>query len=208
MELDEFKKYWTAAQQEDYKQQKHTTEAIDKIIMNATNTLGELKEKSIFWNRIGGWNSAIMIILVAVHIALLLYRGKEGQGLAGKLPLIGILVGFAWFSRWTYQRQEQIFSANTHQSLKAALSATILDFKRYYRFTNSIFLVISPLAFYAVFALLPGKPGMSWTAMVSLSCALTGFSFLIRFWYYKVVYFKRIKAMEANLRELENGQLS
>lgn len=206
MELDEFKKHWNAAQKEEIKQQEHSTETINTMIMNTTNALGELKKKSIFWRKIGGWNSALLILLVITYIGRLFLKSEGSLDWVAKLPLIAILIMFILFSKWTYNRQEEIFSNNTNASLKESLRKTLLDFKSYYRFTNLIFLIISPLAFYAVFKLSLTGSELSLTTIMLSSIALTGISMLSRYWYYKTVFFRRIKDMESNLSELENVQ--
>ncbi|UOQ69919.1 hypothetical protein [Hymenobacter volaticus] len=116
---------------------------------------------------------------------------------------MAVLVGFALFSGWTYRRQAEIFSEHTNAPTREALRQTLGAFKTYYRFTNAVFLVVSPVAFYAVFEV-PGS-GLSFATIGLASAALTGFSFLLRYWYYRAVFFSRIKAMEANLRELEEA---
>ncbi|WP_205502348.1 hypothetical protein [Rufibacter psychrotolerans] len=204
MELDEFKERWGAARKEAPDQQGHTRKAIDRIIRSNTGSLGELKGKSAFWNRVGGWNSALMILLAIGYLVWQYYRGVGGYTLSAKLPLVAVLVGFALFSRWAYSRQEEIFTENTDASSKEALRKILSDFRSYYRFTNLVFLFISPVAFYAVFAVFLTGSGLSVTAVILASTALTGISFLLRYWYYRAVYFKRIKVMESNLRELED----
>ncbi|KAA3437660.1 hypothetical protein [Rufibacter hautae] len=204
MDLDEFKKRWGATQKEGPDQQGHTREAIDRIIKGNTYSLGELREKSAFWNRIGGWNSALMVLLAVGFLVWQYHRGMAGAALAGKLPLVAVLIGFALFSSWTYRRQEEIFTENTDASSTEALRRTLSEFRRYYRFTNTVFLIISPVAFYAMFAVFLDRLVLSLGAVVLASAALTGFSFLLRYWYYRAIYFRRIKAMEANLRELED----
>ncbi|WP_210487769.1 hypothetical protein [Rufibacter aurantiacus] len=204
MELDEFKNRWGATQKVGTQHQGHTREAIDRIIKGNTSSLGELREKSAFWNRIGGWNSTLLVLLAVGYLVWQFYLGMEGRTLAGKLSLVIVLVGFALFSSWTYRRQEEIFLENTDASSTEALRRTLSDFRKYYRFSNTVFLVISPVAFYAVFAVfLPGW-GLSFAVTGLASVALTGFSFLFRYWYYRAVFFSRIRAMEANLRELED----
>ena len=201
MELDEFKQSWGAARREGPEQGAPTREALDRILARNARSLGELREKSAFWNRFGGWNAALLVLLAVGCLVWHCHRGLGGGALAGKLPLAAVLVGFAGFSRWTYRRQEQIFSENTAASSREALRRTLAAFKTYYRFTNAVFLVVSPVAFYAVFEL-PGV-GLPFATTSLASAALTGFSFLFRYWYYRAVFFRRIKAMEANLRELD-----
>ena len=202
MELDEFKKSWGTARREQSAPGGHTRQALAKIIERNTNSLGELRDKSAFWNRIGGWNAVLLVLLTVGYLVWQYHRGLTGAALAGKLPLVAVLVGFALFSGWSYRRQEEIFSQNTDASSREALRRTLAEFRKYYRFTNSVFLVVSPVAFYAVFEL-PGI-GLPFATSSLVAVALTGFSFLLRYWYYRAVFFRRIKAMEANLRELED----
>lgn len=202
MELDEFKKSWGTARRKQPAPGGHTRQALAKIIERNTNSLGELRDKSAFWNRIGGWNAVLLVLLTVGYLVWQYHRGLAGAALAGKLPLVAVLVGFALFSGWSYRRQEEIFSQNTDASSREALRRTLAEFRKYYRFTNSVFLVVSPVAFYAVFEL-PGV-GLPFATSSLVAVALTGFSFLLRYWYYRAVFFRRIKAMEANLRELED----
>lgn len=202
MELDEFKKSWGTARREQPAPGEHTRQALAKIIERNTNSLGELRDKSAFWNRIGGWNAVLLVLLTVGYLVWQYHRGLAGAALAEKLPLVAVLVGFALFSGWSYRRQEEIFSQNTDASSREALHRTLAEFRKYYRFTNSVFLVVSPVAFYAVFEL-PGI-GLPFATSSLVAVALMGFSFLLRYWYYRAVFFQRIKAMEANLRELED----
>ncbi|MHA6248238.1 hypothetical protein ACXYMU_09905 [Pontibacter sp. CAU 1760] len=206
MELEEFKAHWKAVQQEDIIQQEHTPETLNQIIINTTNTMGELQEKSSYWRTFGSWNSGLMLLLVIVYCSMLYYRGEAVQTILDKLPLITIIVVFALFSNWVYKRQEEIFSATTNESLKEGIRNTLLNFKRYYRFTNLVFLLLAPVAFYAIFELFLKGMALPLSSILLISIALTVFSFAIRYWYYRTIYFKRIKAMEANLSELESVQ--
>jgi uncharacterized protein (DUF3820 family) len=202
MELDDFKKSWGTARRQGSEPGGHTREAVNRILARNTHSLGELQEKSAFWNRIGKWNAALLVLLPVAYLVWQYHRGLGGGALAGKLSLVAVLVGFALFAGWTYRRQAEIFSENTNATTREALRQTLGAFKNYYRFTNTVFLVVSPVAFYAVFEV--QGFGLSF-ATTSLACAaLTGFSFLFRYWYYRVVFFRGVKAMEANLRELED----
>jgi len=202
MELDDFKKSWGTARRQGPEPGGHTREAVNRIIARNTCSLGELREKSAFWNRIGRWNAALLVLLPVGYLVWQYHRGLGGGALAGKLSLVAVLVGFALFSGWTYRRQAEIFSENTNATTREALRQTLGAFKNYYRFTNAVFLVVSPVAFYAVFEI--QGFGLSFATTSLASAALTGFSFLFRYRYYRAVFFRRIQAMEANLRELED----
>jgi hypothetical protein len=204
MELDEFKAHWKAVQQQELKQQAHTPEELDRIIVNSTSTLGELQEKSSFWKTVSSWNSALMYLPLIGYCTLLFYRGEPSQVILGKLPLMAVVVVFSWFSNWTYKRQEAIFSETTNESLKEGIRNTLVNFKKYYRFTNLVFVVLAPIAFYAVFELFLAKGlKLSLSTTLLICVALTVLSFLLRYWYYRTIFFKRIKVLEANLKELE-----
>lgn len=203
MELDTFKKSWGTARREGAEHGGYTREALNRIIERNTSSLGKLREKSAFWNRFGGWNAALLVLLTVGYVVWQYHLGLGGSALAGKLSLAAVLVGFALFSSWTYRRQAEIFSENADASSREALRRTLAAFKNYYRFANSVFLVVSPLAFYAVFE--GAGFGLSFAAISLASVALTGCSFLLRYWYYRAVFFSRIKDMESNLLELEDG---
>jgi hypothetical protein len=201
MELDEFKTSWGAARKEGPEQAGPAREAVDRLIARNGSSLGELREKSAFWNKFAGWNAALLVLLPVGSLVWQYHRGLGGGALAGKLSLVAVLVGFALFSRWAYRQQEEIFSANRDASSREALRRILAAFNTYYRFTNAVFLLVSPVAFYAVFEV-PGS-NRSVATMCLAAAALTGFSFLLRYGYYRAVFFRRIQAMEANLRELE-----
>ncbi|GGF28944.1 hypothetical protein [Hymenobacter cavernae] len=201
MELDEFKKSWGTARPEGPVPGGHTREALNQILERNTGALGELREKSAFWNKAGGWNAVLLVLLTVGYLVWQYHLGLGGSALAVKLTLAAVLVGFALFSGWSYRRQQQIFSEYTDASSREALRQTLAAFKKYYRFTNSVFLVISPVAFYAVFE--GASFGLSFATIGLASVVMTGCSFLLRYWYYRAVFFSRIKAMESNLRELE-----
>ncbi|RYU77647.1 hypothetical protein [Hymenobacter persicinus] len=201
MELDEFKKGWGAVRSDGPAQGGHTREAVDRILARTTSSLGELRDKSDFWSRFSRWNAALLVLLPVGYLGWQYQRGLGGGTLAVKLLLAASLVGFALFSGWSYRRQAEIFSENTDASSREALRRILAAFKKYYRVTNAVFLVVSPVAFYAVFEV-PGF-GLSVAATCLAAAALTGLSFLFRYWYYRAVFFRRIKALEANLRELE-----
>lgn len=203
MELDDFKKSWGTARQQGPEPGGYTREAVNRLLERNTRSLGELQEKSAFWNWFGRWNAALLVLLPLGYLVWQYHRGLGGGALAGKLALVAVLVGFALFSGWTYRRQAEIFSEHTNTPTREALRQTLGAFKTYYRFTNAVFLVVSPVAFYAVFEV-PGA-GLSFATIGLASAALTGFSFLLRYGYYRAVFFSRIKAMEANLRELEEA---
>jgi hypothetical protein len=203
MELDEFKQSLGTARPEGPVPGGYTREAVNQMLARNTGALGELREKSAFWSKAGGWNAALLVLLTGGCLGWQYHLGLGKGALAVKLALAAVLVGFALFSGWSYRRQEQIFSEYTDASSREALRRTLAAFKKYYRFTNSVFLVISPVAFYAVLEL--AGLGLSLATSGLVVAALTGCSFLGRHWYYRAVFFRRIQAMEANLRELEEA---
>lgn len=203
MELDDFKKSLGTARPEGPVRGGHTREAVNQILERNTGALGELREKSAFWNKAGGWNAVLLVLLTVGYLVWQYHLGLGGGALAVKLTLAAFLVGFALFSGWSYRRQQQIFSEYTDASSREALRRTLAAFRKYYRFTNSIFLVISPVAFYGVLEL--AGVGLSLATSGLIVAALTGCSFLGRHWYYRAVFSRRIQALEANLRELEEA---
>ncbi|WP_114783636.1 hypothetical protein [Botryobacter ruber] len=130
MELDEFKKHWIAAQQQEVKQQAHSPEDLNKIILNSNSTLEELQEKSSFWRTVGSWNSVLMLLPLIGYCTMLYYKGEASQVILEKLPLMVIIVVFAWFSNWTYKRQEEIFFETATGSVREGIRNTLMNFKR------------------------------------------------------------------------------
>lgn len=205
MELDDFKTHWNAVHQAEIKHQAHTPETLGYIIENTSSTLGELRTKSSFWKTLGSWNSAMLLVLAIGYGAMLYYKGESPQEITAKLPLLGIIVCFALFSNWAYKRQDEIFSAATGENLKVQIRSTLHTFSRYYRFSNLAFLVLGPMAFYAVIALFFAQLELPLSSILLICAFLTGLSFLVRYVYYRNTYFKRLKSLEANLMELENA---
>ena len=214
MELDEFKTYWNTIQDKEFKKQKLTKEKLDQIIMKTTETLDYLQKKSAYWSKINKFNPQrykgmlipiSLIILVKVFLlavksntigAFLTYLGMS-------LTYIVIIVIFSLANKWTFKRQQQIFTFNDRGNLKETLTKTITDFKRFYVKFNIIYLLLYPMFYYAVIKLVT-----YWTPSTNtllLTCVLlTVVTLAISHLLYKVQIINKIKLLEANLKELED----
>ncbi len=217
MELDEFKTYWNSIQDKEFKKQKLTKEKLDRIIMKTTETLDYLQKKSAYWAKINKFNTQTfkgmlipisLIILVKVFLlavksnsigAFLTYLGMS----LTYLVIIGV---FGLANKWAFKRQQQIFTFNDRGNLKETLTKTISDFKRFYVKFNIIYLLLYPLFYYAVIKLLVTYWTPS-TNTVLLTCALlTVVTLAVTHLMYKVQFINKIKLLEANLKELEEGE--
>ncbi len=220
MELDEFKTYWNTIQDKEFKKQKLTTEKLDQIIMKTTETLDYLQKKSAYWSKVSKVNKPMSQILMGMLIPFSLIILVKASFMAGKTNSIGasltyvgtsliymaIIVIYCYVTVWVFKRQLQIFTVNNSENLKETLRKTITDFKRFYVKFNIIYLFLYPMYYYAVIKLII----ITWTPSTNnilLTCALlTIASLALGHLYYKLRYFNKVKLLEANLKELEEGE--
>jgi len=206
MELDEFKTYWKSGQEKELDQQKYSTDTINSIIMNATNTLGQLHQKSIYWNKIGKPIFITAIIALLIDQALWLFWPSGNKALGTTLPFVLIMIVFMLVSLWVYNYQQQLFVVNPAENLKDGLKTIVTKFKRFYVWMNVIYLVLYPLYFYAVIKLFGDFLSLSATTIWMIVAAVSVIFLVAGHIYYKMKYLDKIKALEANIAELENGQ--
>jgi hypothetical protein len=205
MELDEFKSYWKANQEEETKQQKHTSETLNQIIMKTTNTLGELHKKNLYWKKVMDMAGSMLIGITAVNIILYLLLPQFFKSSRNSLPELAFLVLYAFISIRIFNEQAKIFDIDTTISLKDALSKAIEKFKRFYLLSNIVFLFLTPPVFYFSIKTLLGTFNFSQTTLIWITAAITVVSFALNHYYYKQKYFKKIKSLEENLKELSDN---
>ncbi len=205
MELDEFKVYWQKIQEQENEQQKHTPETLKQLIMKTTNTLSEIQRKNIFWNNFAKavCPALIAILLVELGINYFLPSSITGHSFLQAVPWVIIMVVFAIITMWASNKNEQIFNIDTSKNLKETLTKAISDFKRFQILSNAIYLFLFP-AYYWAFIKLLLNPYLKLTDHTTLwTCiVLTIVSYIGNFWYYMAKFHKRLKSMEANLKEL------
>ncbi|MDB5118057.1 MAG: hypothetical protein JWQ79_3549 [Mucilaginibacter sp.] len=205
MELDEFKTHWKGIHDNELKQQKYTTEKLDHIIMNTTNTLGELRKKSIYWSKFGKISGALLIVVYLIDMFLFYFLPNQGNKFSESLLYGAIISVYAMVTIGTTEWQQQIFTMYDNENLKATLKKTLSAFKRFYIVCNLISFVLFPVFYYAAikffFLSWPIKPSANFILLI---CGLlTIVSFLGSRLTYKMKTGKRIKTLEMNLRELE-----
>ncbi len=207
MELDEFKAHWNTIQDKEFQQQKISPEKLEQIIMNTTDTLGQMHAKSIYWRTLSKLTIRILLGVLAVVFLSILITGIYTHRLAGVLAPIGylaILVLYCGITVWVYKKQEQLFTINNGGDVKATLKQTITGFKRFYWLVNLIYLFLYPAYYYAVIKVLIPYWHPSPQA-IFITCALaTAISLIGGHWYYKGKFFKKLKSLEANLELLES----
>jgi uncharacterized membrane protein YfcA len=208
MELDEFKAHWNSIQDNQLKQQKYTTEKLDHIIMNTTNTLNELQQKSISWNRIGKIIVTMMIGCFMIDLLLFYFLPNQGNMFSESLLYIAIMIIYGVVTIGIYEWQQQIFTMYDNENLKVTLRKTLSAFKRFYVVYNLIYFVLFPVYYYALirFILLTvtiWKP--STNLILLISGLLSIISLVGSHLYYKMKHGKKVKSLETNLRELEEG---
>jgi hypothetical protein len=205
MELDEFKVYWQKIQQQENEQQKHTPETLNQIIMKTITTLSEIQQKNIFWNNFAKavCPALIGVLLINLGINYFLPSSITGHIFLHGIPWVIIMVIFAITTMWASNKNQQIFNIDTTTNLKETLTKAIRDFKRFQILSNAIYVFLFPAYYWAVFKLLL-NPMLKLTDHTTLwACVvLTILSYIGNFWYYMAKFHKRLKSMEANLKEL------
>jgi hypothetical protein len=209
MELDEFKAHWNTIQDKEFQQQKISPEKLEQIIMDITDTLGQMHSKSIYWRKIGKLTIRVFIVVLAAVFLITIIKGIYLYRLAGvvtSMAYLIIMVLYCIVTLWIYKRQEQIFTINNSVNVKITLKQTITAFKRFYLMSNIIYLFLYPAYYYAVIKLLIAYWHPS-PQTIFITCALaTAISLICSHWYYKVKFFKKLKSLEENLKRLENEQ--
>lgn len=206
MELDEFKTHWNSIQQQEFQQQKLSTEKLEEIIMTTTETVSQLHSKSVFWRKTGV--PIIQVLIVTLTVVLLIIIGQaiyrhKLDGVFEAMAYLSVMGIFCAVSIWMYKKQEQIFTIYINENIRATLTHTITAFKRFYVLINVIYLFLYPAYYYAVIKLL--IPYWHTTQQtIFIACAVASvLSLAGGHWYYKAKFFKKIKSLELNLKELE-----
>jgi hypothetical protein len=206
MELDEFKAHWNTIQDKEFQQHNISPEKLKQMIMNTTDTIGQLHAKSAYWRKIGKLSCQMFIGLLAVFSLITLIKGvflHTPTGTLASVAYVIIMVLYCIITMWAYKRQEQIFTIYNSDNVKETLKQTITGFKRFYLMFNIIYLFLYPAFFYAVIKLLMTYWHPS-PKTIFITCALaTAVSLIGGHWYYKVKFFTKLKSLEANLKQLE-----
>ncbi|WCT12463.1 hypothetical protein [Mucilaginibacter jinjuensis] len=207
MELDDFKAHWNNIQDKEFQQQKFSSEKLEQIIMNTTDTLNQLHTKSLFWKTLGTTTCKMLIGILAVAFLMTIVDAIHLHKLANipmALAYMLIILLYCIVTIWAYNRQEQIFTIYNNGDVKASLKLTITTFKKFYLLLNIIYLFLYPVYSYAVIKLFipywhPSPQILYITcAIVTVVCLAGGH------WYYKAKFFKKLKSLEGNLKELES----
>jgi hypothetical protein len=207
MELDEFKAHWNTIQDKEFQQQKISPEKLEQIMMNTTDTLGQLHSKSIYWRKVGEPICKMLIgVLVFVFLITLVedvHLHRLTNILANIAYLIVILL-YCIITMRVYKRQEQIFTLYNSANVKDTLKQTITAFKKFYLMFNLIYLFLYPAYYYAVIKLFIPYWHPS-AQILFITCTLaTVISLIGGYWYYKVKFFKKLKSLQASLKYLES----
>lgn len=203
MELDDFKAHWNTIQQKEFEQQKHTPETLNNIIMNATNTLGQLHEKNVYWNKLGKTICTMLIVVLLMILPGHYFFPDKNTTFGQAVIYVAIMIIYAIITIWVYKRQQNIFVIYNSENLKETLAKTLVEFKRFYILMNVIYLFLYPAYFYAFLKLfINAYWAMSTNTLLMLCGVLTVASLIGNHIYYKIKYFKKIKSLESDLAEL------
>ena len=203
MELDEFKKHWNSIQDKELEQYKHSTQTLDHIIMNTTNTLDELKQKSVFWNKFSKMACTFLICGLLLNLGVSYFIPNRRSTFWESVLYAAMLIGYALVTLWAANRQQQIFSIYNSGDLKETLRKTLSAFKRHYILINFISLFIFPAYFYAMIKLFFFNWGLSANMILMICVGGTVITLVSSHLYCKMKYGNKIKELEANLNELE-----
>lgn len=220
MELDDFKASWNASQEKDINKQKLSTDKLQQLMENSDSALQQIQKTNNYWYKTGTTICTMLIgiLLVELLLSRIVPGGKESFG-QSLWPVLVMMI-FALVSMWFYKRQQQIFDVKLDTNIKEALSKTLTDFKRFYILYMAVYLILFPLYFFALITLVAGtvfKPGntalhvdyisrwltLSSTGMAEVCIGASVVGLLVSHWYYRVKYFKYIKILQTNLKELE-----
>jgi len=201
MELDELKEDWNKLQQE---QKELSIHAINQIIMNTNTTINELQQKNRYWNNLGKVIFPMLIVVLIINVIIGYFVPKPHTTFLSSVSYALIMIIFAVVSMYMYRWQEIILAYYNAGDLKASLSKTIKDFKRFYLLYNLTYLVLYPAYFYAMFKLLLNVVLHLSDNTTLISCAILSIlSIIASHIYYRPTYFKRIRSLEADLKELD-----
>lgn len=202
MELDEFKENWNNLQQQ---QKELETNTINKIIMNTTVTINEMQQKHSYWSNFAKVVFPALIVVLIINLAIGYFAPVQHTAFLPRVSYALIMIIFAVASLYMYRWQENILNHYNAGDLKASLAKTIKDFRRFYLFYNLVYLVLYPAYFYAMFKLLVNEVlHLSENTTLISSAVLSILSMVAGHIYYRVTYFKRIRSLQADLKELEN----
>ena len=201
MELDELKENWNQLQQQ---QKELSTQTINQIMMNTTTTIQQMQQKNQYWNNLGKVIFPMLMVILIINVIIGYFVPKPHTTFLSSVSYALIMIVFAVVSMYMYRWQEKILKYYHTGDLKAYLIKTIKDFKRFYLVYNVTYLVLFPAYFYAMFKLLLNVVLNLSENTTIISCAvLSALSITCSHIYYRVTYFKRIRSLEADLRELD-----
>ena len=201
MELEELKENWNKLQQQ---QKELSTQTINQIIMNTTTTIHQMQQKNQYWNNLGKVIFPMLIIVLIINVIIGYFVAKPHTTFLSSVSYALIMIVFAVVSMYMYRWQEKILAYYNAGDLKASLTKTIKDFKRCYLIYNLTYLVLFPAYFYAMFKLLLNVVLHLSENTTLISCTMLSILSIIScHLYYRVTYFKRIRSLESDLRELD-----
>jgi hypothetical protein len=220
MELDDFKASWKASQETVINQQKLSIDKLEQIMTRTTSALKEIQKRNDYWYKLGTTVCTALIVILLVDLVIFYFAaGRENFFREKLLPVIIMLV-FAVTTIWIYRRQQQIFDVPVNENIKETLHKMLTDFKRFYFLYISVYSVLFPVYFYALMVFFSAGIGkladqnitikhiadrlsLSVTNKAELCIGLAIICLIISHLFYKAKYFRYIKILQLNLKELE-----
>jgi len=201
MELDEFKAHWNTIQDKEFQQQKISPLKLKQIIMNTTETMSQLYAKSIYWKKFGNISIGIVALCLIIIFIKTFYLHSTNNTAFETMRVSIVTTIYCIAMIWTFKRQEQIFIIDNSKNIKESIEQTITAFNRFYLKMNIIFLFLYPALFYSAIKYKGywcSSPQTIWLAVT----IATVISLALGHWYYKIKFFKKLKSLEANLKDL------
>ncbi|MBC8054107.1 MAG: hypothetical protein H7Y13_13660 [Sphingobacteriaceae bacterium] len=204
MELDEFKRYWQDGKGPEFEFRAQTAEKLNEIIMKTISTVNELQAKNLYWKKMGDVSCGILLGVLAVNILLHIILPARFNPPGYNLIEIAFLALYAVITIRVFRYQAAIFDFDTTHALKDTLAKATLRFRRFYVRMNLIYLFLFPVTFFIILKMILGPLDLGKDNLMFLSAGVTALTFLFNHLYYREKYFKKISALETNLKELAN----
>ena len=202
MELDDLKENWNTLHQQ---QKELSVNTINHIIMNTNITINEMQQKNKYWNNLAKVICPVLVIILITNVIIGYFAPAPHTSFPASISYALIMIIFAIVTMYMYRWQESILACYNAGDLKASLTKTIIDFRRFYIIYNLVYLVLYPAYFYAMFKLLLNVIfHLSETTILLSSAVLSMLSIVGSHIYYRLTYFKRIRSLKEDLRELNN----
>jgi len=202
MEIDEFRNIWKEVMEREVLASK-TDQTKIAHTMKANDTLTLMTEKTI--RRWKFTRNAIILLFISIGTGLcgFIFYPEKFQNIEKALPVYLTIALYGLLTLWAYYEKVKIFDGDA-LSIKSAITRTIGRFRRWYVLTTLIFIMIYPVIFMVVVSMIVQltKRDIPFRFQIAISIVLAVVTLIRTHFYYKRTYFRWIKALQENLKEL------